>query len=120
MPSPGGLEQPRERILHLFERLEQVAAEPGYRGCPFLSVQIELKDPEHPASRAAAAAKDRMRDFFQDEAKRGGAADPESLARQLVMLYDGAAARAGGAGERLDGLTLTTATTLLDAAGVSG
>ncbi|MFF2521118.1 TetR/AcrR family transcriptional regulator [Streptomyces liangshanensis] len=118
IPRTGAPDEPRARILHLFEQLERLAATPGYRGCPFLSVQVELKDPEHPASRAAAAAKNRMRDFFRDEAARGGAADPETLAQQLIMLYDGGSTRAGAAGEKLDGITLTTATALLDAAGV--
>ncbi|GAA4492649.1 TetR/AcrR family transcriptional regulator [Actinoallomurus oryzae] len=116
LPSPDSPDRPRERILYVFERLEEAAAQPGYRGCPFLAVQVELKDVDHPASRAASAAKDRMRDFFRDEAERAGALDPDTLARQLVMLYDGAVARAGAAGEHLDGLSLTTAATLVDAA----
>lgn len=78
---------PRERIQYVFRRAEENAAAPGYCGCPYLAVLVELKDSEHPAL----------------------------LARQLMLIFDGAGARI----EHLDdGLLTATATTLLDAAGV--
>lgn len=45
-----GAGTPRERILRVFERLEQASIEPAYRGCPYLAALVELKDPDHPAS----------------------------------------------------------------------
>ncbi|MET7621481.1 TetR/AcrR family transcriptional regulator [Streptomyces sp. NPDC005408] len=109
---------PRARILYVFERLEAASTEPAYRGCPFLAVEVELKNPEHPASQVARRAKQALTDFFRTEAERGGAHDPGLLARQLTLVFDGASARAGVGSETLDGLTLTTAGALLDAAGV--
>jgi AcrR family transcriptional regulator len=119
LPPPGALAGPRARVLHVFERLEESAASPEYEGCPFLSVQVELKDPGHVASVVAARGKRNVADFFRAEAERGGAADPGLLARRLTLVYDGAAARAGIRSEVLDGLAVSTAALLLDAAGVA-
>lgn len=44
---------PRERILHVFERVELQASAPDFHGCRYLAVQIELKDQSHPASQVA-------------------------------------------------------------------
>jgi hypothetical protein len=54
----GDGRSPRERILHVFEQLESRAGQPGYRGCQYLAVQIELKDQSHPASRVAHGIKE--------------------------------------------------------------
>ena len=109
---------PRERILYVFERAEKLSAESQYQGCPYLAALVELKNPEHPASLVARAAKQQLQDSFRAQAELGGAREPELLARQLMLIFDGASARAGARIETLDGLTTTTVTTLLDAAGV--
>ncbi|MDF3147569.1 MULTISPECIES: TetR/AcrR family transcriptional regulator [unclassified Streptomyces] len=117
---PGSQETgtPRERILHVFERLEAASAEPAYQGCPYLAALVELKDPEHPASVVARAAKEGLQGYFRAQAEQGGARDPELLARQLMLVFDGASARAGAKVETLDGLATATVIALLDASGV--
>ncbi|MFI9802921.1 TetR/AcrR family transcriptional regulator [Streptomyces sp. NPDC052301] len=108
---------PRERILHVFEQLEKASLDDGYHGCPYLAVLVELKNPEHPASVVARLVKERLVRTFRAEAERGGAHHPDLLARQLLLIFDGAAARAGAGVERLDdGLTTATVTALLNAA----
>ncbi|MFJ2633687.1 TetR/AcrR family transcriptional regulator [Streptomyces sp. NPDC087422] len=119
LPPPGAPAEPRDRVLYVFERLEEAAASADYRGCPFLATQVELKDPEHPASVVARRNKQVLTDFFRAEAARGGAADPALLARQLTLVFDGASARAGIKAEVLDGLALSTAVAVLDAAGLT-
>lgn len=119
LPPPGEPATPRARILYLFERMEEASVSDDYRGCPYLSAQIELKDPAHPASAVAAGAKEALGDLFRVEAARAGAADPDLLARRLLVVYDGAAARAGIGAERLDGLAVELAAVVLDAAGVT-
>ena len=109
---------PRESILYVFERLEGFALLEQYRGCPYLAMQIELKDTEHPASRVASRVKGGLEEFFRLQAERGGAADPGFLARQLILIFDGASARAGIRADELRGLAMATAGALLDAAGV--
>lgn len=78
----------------------------------------ELKAPDHPASLVARRCKDALTAFFRQEAERGGAPDPEILARQLTVVFDGSGVRAVMQGRGLDGLALATAATLLDSAGL--
>ncbi|MET9451723.1 TetR/AcrR family transcriptional regulator [Streptomyces cinerochromogenes] len=115
----GEAASPRERVLYVFEQLQRGSADPDYHGCPYLAALVELKDPGHPASVVARGVKDALAQGFRAEAERGGARDPELLARQLALVFDGASARAGARVEHLhDGLATATATALLDAAGM--
>lgn len=108
----------RDRILYVFGRLESRSAMPDFQGCRYLAAQIELKDPAHPASRVARGVKEDLAGFFRAEAERGGAGDPDLLARQLMLIFDGASARAGIGADDLKDLVAPTVVTLLDAADV--
>jgi AcrR family transcriptional regulator len=110
---------PRARILHVFERFEELSAEPGFHGCPFVATAVELKSPEHPGSLVARRHKDEMTAFFQQEAEHAGAPNPTLLARQLTVVFDGASARAVVQAHELDGLAVTTASALLNHAGIA-
>ncbi|WP_079165552.1 TetR/AcrR family transcriptional regulator [Streptomyces sp. NRRL S-31] len=110
---------PRERILYVFERLVAASVDADYHGCPYLAVLVELKDPGHPASVVARGVKEALAARLRADAEQGGARDPGLLARQLLLVFDGASARAGAGVERLDdGLVTTTVSALLDAAGL--
>lgn len=110
---------PRERIMHVFVRLEELASSPQYKGCPFVAVAVEVKSPQHPGAVVARRHKEGLTAFFEREAARSGAADPALLARQLTVVYDGAGTGAVVRGEPVTGLAVTTAAVLLDAAGVT-
>ncbi|QMU67372.1 TetR/AcrR family transcriptional regulator [Streptacidiphilus sp. P02-A3a] len=110
---------PRARVLHVFERLEYLSGTPDYLGCPWVATAVELKDPGHPAAVLARRFKDALTDFFLEEARRSGARDPELLARQLTVVFDGSSARSVVQAQPLDGLATATAGVLLDAAGVA-
>lgn len=118
LPPADDSRPPRAQVLHVFERLDQLSAGPEYQGCPFVSTATELKDPDHPASVVARSFKQQLTAFFHAQAARAGASDPETLARQLTIVFDGAGARTVVQGHPLDGLATATATVLLDAAGV--
>ena len=84
---------PRDRLLGVFEVMGELFAEPTFRGCPFVRASAEVR----PDSRVKDVCEDSrawMRDFFTGLAKDAGAGDPQSLARQLVLLYDGASVSA--------------------------
>ena len=83
---------PRDRILGVFDALHDQALAPEFHGCPFVNVTTELKDREHPASRAALRYKRDLNAFFEEQARLAGAADPELLGVQLTMMFDGASA----------------------------
>ena len=118
-PSDQDHRGPRARILHVFERLEQQAASPDFRGCPFVAVAVETKRPGHPASLVARRHKDALTSFFRQEAERAGAPEPALLAQQLTVVFDGASARAVVQAGALHGLAVATASAVLDHAGVT-
>jgi AcrR family transcriptional regulator len=119
LPAADDSRSPHERILHVFDQLEEQAGAPDFQGCRYLAAQIELKDQTHPASRVAHGVKANLTAFFRAEAEQGGASDPDLLARQLILVFDGASARAGVGVDDLAGLVAPTVHTLLDAAGMS-
>ncbi|WP_330285520.1 TetR/AcrR family transcriptional regulator [Streptomyces sp. NBC_00576] len=118
LPAADDGRSPRERILHVFDQLEEQAGAPEFQGCRYLAAQIELKDQSHPASRVAHRVKANLAAFFRAEAEQGGASDPDLLARQLILVFDGASARAGIGADKLTGLVAPTVATLLGAAGM--
>lgn len=109
---------PRERILHVFEYLEQSSCVAEFRGCPFVATAIELKSPSHPASEVARRSEGALTEFFEAQARRGGAPDPQLLAEQLTVVFDGASSHAVVQARPLNGVALATASALLDQAGL--
>jgi hypothetical protein len=84
----------RQQILAVFDRLSEWTASETFRGCPFVNTATELADPGHPARRTARDYKLRLRSYFARQAERGQAADPERLADQLIVVFDGAIVQA--------------------------
>ena len=112
------LDTPRERLLGVFDVLADVFAQPGYRGCAFQNASAEGPD-DGTVSSVCDDIRGWTRTLFIDLAREAGAADPEGLARRLVLLYDGATVSA-----RMDKdleaavVARAVAGMLLDAAGV--
>jgi AcrR family transcriptional regulator len=94
LPPPDSDDPPRRQILAVFERLGQWAAEPAFRGCPFINTSTELPDPGHPAREVARRYTRQIRGFFARQAALGGADDAELLADQLLIAFDGAIVQA--------------------------
>jgi AcrR family transcriptional regulator len=80
---------PRQQILAVFDGLDRWTASEAFRGCPFVNTATELTDVGHPARRVARDYKTRLRDFFARQVERGGATDPQRLADQLIIIFDG-------------------------------
>jgi len=93
-PADDGGAAPRDQILAAFDALTGWSAAPEFRGCPFINTAAELADPEHPARVVARDYKLRLREFFARQAERGGARDPQQLADQLLIVFDGAIVQA--------------------------
>jgi AcrR family transcriptional regulator len=80
---------PRQRLVGVFEIQGLSFAEPGFRGCAFVSANAETQS----GSAIEQATNDYRRwlhELFEQLAVEAGASDPASLADQLVLLYDGA------------------------------
>jgi AcrR family transcriptional regulator len=93
-PIPTTDAPPAQQILDDFDRLERAFGWEGFRGCAFVNAVAELKDPQHAANAVARQFKELRRQWFRTLLERGGAADPEGLSLQLLLLVDGAIAAA--------------------------
>ena len=81
---------PRERLLALFDALGEWFAQPDFNSCMFIKASSEYPDAEHPIHAAAAEHKRLIRNYLVELAAGAGAADPAELARQLLLLKEGA------------------------------
>ena len=88
----AGLERydnPRDRLLGVFDVLGEMASAPGFRGCAFYNASAE-SPPGAPAEEIADTNRAWTRGLFTELARDAGAGDPEALADSFVLLYDGA------------------------------
>jgi AcrR family transcriptional regulator len=83
-------DDPRDRILAVFDVLGERAAEPNFRGCAFINARAEGRRGEDGFTRVCDETRAWLRALFADLARDTGAADPERLGAELVVLYDGA------------------------------
>src|ERR1700689_614019 len=80
---------PRERLIGVFDAQGEQFPDPAFNGCAFVMASAEA--PVGGAvERAAEAYRDWVRTLFTTLAGEAGVADPDALARQLHLLYDGA------------------------------
>jgi AcrR family transcriptional regulator len=105
----------REQILAVFDALSRWTAAETFRGCPFVNTATELADPGHPARVIARDYKLRLRDYFARQAERGEAEDPERLADELTVVFDGAIVQAVMGAVRHPDVARTAVQALLDA-----
>lgn len=82
-------DDPRERLLGVFDAQAELFAKPGFRGCAFVSASAEAPTGST-VVRAADEYRAWVRGLFQDLAAEAGVRDPQLLAAQLHLLYDGA------------------------------
>jgi hypothetical protein len=87
---------PRDRIVAVFAAQAELYTKPDFRGCAFVAASSEA-----PRGGLVEQAADEyrawIRAMFRDLAADAGAADPDMLAAQLQLIYDGA-----GLGARMD------------------
>lgn len=84
---------PREKILAVFDSMAEAAAKPGFRGCAFARASAEAR-PGTSVKAICDSSRAWNLALFADLAKQAGAADPDRLAQQLRLLYDGASVSA--------------------------
>jgi len=84
----GGLPQKVEAI---FQNLARSARHPRWKGCGFLRTAAELANlPGHPAIRIGARHKAGFERWLAGACADHGVTAPDELARQVVLLMDGA------------------------------
>lgn len=80
----------KDRLLAVFDLLEEWYRSEAFRGCAFLNAAAEFPDPAHPVRRLARAHKSRVRDLLIALAKPLKHTDPQKLADQILILVEGA------------------------------
>ena len=81
---------PRGRLLAMFDALHEWFTAPEFRGCMFIKAVAEYQDPEDPIHIQSATHKRMLLEYVEDIAEQAGATDPGALARQLMLLKEGA------------------------------
>lgn len=83
-------DDPRDKILAVYDQLAQRAADPAFRGCAFVNASAEGPPGDSKVRRVCRGSRDWVRGVFTELARELGAAEPDLLGRQLLLLYDGA------------------------------
>ncbi|MCK9549809.1 TetR/AcrR family transcriptional regulator [Aquamicrobium sp.] len=79
------------RIRAIFTGIATAARHRRWKGCGFLRIAAELVDtPGHPAVKAAGAHKKRVETWLAEIIAAEGVAEADRVARQIVLLMDGA------------------------------
>src|ERR1700761_7135552 len=78
---------PRDRLLGLFT--ERAATEGRIRGCPFHTAAVETAGALPEVQAEVVRHKQEFTARLIDTARQAGARDPESLGRQLAVLFEG-------------------------------
>ena len=77
-------------LLQLAEAMGAETCLPGFRGCPFINAAAEYPDAESPVRAVVHEHRRWLHAEVSARLARLGAADPDGLADQLLMLRDGA------------------------------
>jgi AcrR family transcriptional regulator len=82
----------RDRLLAVFEALDDWFAQPDFSGCMFINAAAEYPDAPDPIHAAAAEHHRHVLAFLRELAAEAGARRPARLAREIMLLMEGAVA----------------------------
>ena len=88
----GRHDDPKARLLAVFDVLAATVAQPGFRGCAFANAAAE-SELDSAAADVTRDVRSWLRETLTELAAALGVAEPAALARQLTLLYDGALAQ---------------------------
>jgi AcrR family transcriptional regulator len=81
---------PRERLLALFDALDQWFRRRDFEGCSFINTLLEVHHGDDPIRRETISHLEGIRGLIEDYAKQAGLARPEETAYHLQILMMGA------------------------------
>ncbi|EKV00134.1 transcriptional regulator [Leptolyngbya sp. PCC 7375] len=82
--------EPRERLLVVFDVLQEWFEAPNFRGCAFINSAVELADPDHPGYQVSLRHQQVIKDYLLSLVKATQLPNPEIITQQLVILINGA------------------------------
>ena len=80
----------RGKLLSIFDALEEWFSMREFRGCMFIKASAEYQEADDPIHAQATEHKRLLAEYFIGLSKAAGAARPEELAQQLLVLKEGA------------------------------
>ena len=83
-------ETPQDRILNMFTVLKSWFESEGFRGCAFINTAGEVGDPDDPVRLIAKVHKQKLLDYALELSGQLNTGHAEELARQLLILMEGA------------------------------
>ncbi|WP_100260596.1 TetR/AcrR family transcriptional regulator [Qipengyuania seohaensis] len=83
-------EEPRDRLLAIFNALGEWFNEPDFKSCMFVKASSEYLQRDHPIHAISAEHKSLLARYFEELTKQAGAPEPEELAYQLLLIKEGA------------------------------
>jgi AcrR family transcriptional regulator len=81
---------PTERLLAMFDTLKDWFEQPTFRGCAFINATVELVNSDHPGYQVALEHKQALYQYILKLAQAAEIKDAAALARQLLLLIEGA------------------------------
>ena len=81
---------PKQQLIAMFDALEEWFDEAGFKGCMFVKASSEYQDASHPIHQQSADHKRMLERHMIELALKAGLTKPEALARQLLLLKEGA------------------------------
>lgn len=83
-------EQPKDKLLAVFEVIGEWLEIPEFRGCAFINAAAEFPLEGNPVHQVSAEFYDQFRNYMSGLAAQCGIVSPDSLALQLSLLVEGA------------------------------
>ena len=81
---------PKGQLLSMFDALEEWFLEDDFQGCMFIKASAEFQERDHAINTQAYAHKLLLADHLEALALQAQLPDPRNLARQLLILKEGA------------------------------
>ena len=88
----AGHDDPRERVLAVFDAYEAWLSRDGYRGCAFLNAAAEFPDPADPVREVVRHHKTALRSYLRTQLDRARSDRADALAEELLLLLEGTTA----------------------------
>ena len=92
--------KPQDRLLAIFDALEEWFTSDEFSGCMFINASAEFADANDPIHMVAAEHKNLVLRYLQDLATETGVPEPVELANELMLLMEGSIVMAYVAGDR--------------------
>lgn len=104
---------PRNRLMAIFDALEEWFSGKDYSGCMFINASAEFARSDDPIHMAAGEHKNLILKYVRELAVAAGAREPEELADGLMLLMEGAIVMSYVAGDKTAAARAKTAAKIL-------